>query len=174
MYKVKLGKVVLTLAFFVTVLVITLNVFALTSEETVTNWSIKITDDTKDLTEEIQEIKFKVNENSNVVSGKFAPGCVASSKFDLDLVGSNSPVEFTLSVNKSRLSKNINIYAKIDGKDYNLGDEIIISPINNEFSEIDGIKPIELTLVWEDGIEDMSVIDEVLNIPITFTVAEHI
>ena len=174
MYKVKLKRVILTLAFFVTVLIISINVFATTENNQVTDLRIKITDGTKDLTDNIQEIEFKVNENKNVVNGKFAPGCTAESNLYLDLVDIDYPVEFTLSVDKNELFDNINIYTKIDGIEYQSGNELIIVPENGKFSEEDGIIPIELKLVWEDGIQDMEEIKDVLSIPISFSLAEHI
>ena len=52
----------------------------------ISDWKVKISNDTKDLIE-TKDVKFIIEENKNVVNGKFAPGCKAKAVIEIDLTG---------------------------------------------------------------------------------------
>ena len=86
------------------------------------NWGVTITSDAKEL-REIHEIKFKVEDNKNVVSGKIAPGVKAFSKIDVNLEGIRGKVDIKATADKSRIDNSeFMLRAFIDGESYELGD----------------------------------------------------
>ena len=137
----------------------------------VSEWKVSITSDTKDL-EEKHEIKFKVDENVNVVRGKIAPGLKASATIKVDLSKFKKDVDIRILAEQKELLDGFNLRFKLNGEIYNLN-----SIAEIKYDEINPIQIITLELEWlgNDRIDTYigSTID-VLKIPITVNVLQHI
>ena len=189
MYKVKAKNVILTLILFVTFMLFitefcTKYSFANSSENEseVTEWNIKITSDTKDLTsKDTKDIIFKVQDNPNVARGKMAPGSTAIATIELDLNNTKYAVEFDLQADTSKLYGNFKLSAKINDEPYKIGETKIFELEDNDaFNETNGKKTITLILTWEND-NSTNVTDTLLgtscdniSIPITWTAKQHI
>ena len=186
MYRLKAKKVILTFAIFAIFVLFTTYSFAKYSkrnDNNTSNWNVKITSDTKDLTlKKTQDIVFKVENNHNVVNGKIAPGSTAVAKIELDLTGTEYTVDFNLTIDKKYLdSIGFKMTATIDGESYNIGTTKILELVKGKaFSEKNGKKEILLKLNWEDDYNNKENDTKIGNdcteikIPINITVNQHI
>ena len=145
------------------------------------NWKVAITSDTKDsFFENTQEITFKTPDNLDVVEGKFAPGMTAIAELELDLIGTNVPVEFSAKIDKNNLLyKNFKLTATLDGENYNFGRTKLIELENNSpFNASNGKKILQLQLEWKSYSNEMDNIigslGENIKIPITMNLKQHI
>lgn len=181
MFKSKAKIIAVTFIIFVVsiLLVNNNNLAALDNSET-TNWEVTITNDTKEL-KDTQEINFKVEDNPNVVAGKFAPSCKAIATIEVDLTGIKTPIEIKLLADESRLSKSMKLSAKIDGESYTIGmAKVIELEDNSAFTEENGKKVITLELEWannENNNKNDTIIGmncETIKVPITLNVAQYI
>ena len=186
MHKAKAQKVILTLIFITTFLLFIASTFSkysiAKSSELDTEWNVKITSGTKDLTsKDTQEIKFIVQDNKNVAKGKLAPGGTAVATMELDLNKTKYAVDFELQADISKLNNNFELTAKIDGDPYIIGATKVFELQNNEvFNEKNGKKIITLILKWKsnDSLNELdtltSISKNVISIPITWTAKQHI
>ena len=163
--------IVLFISAFITFGVINQYSYALTKEKNDV-YSIKITSDGKELkTEETQDIFFKVEENPYVSKGKFAPGCTASAKIEIDLSDDIGDFNIKLNADTNSIPKNIKLYITVDNKEYNLGEEISFS---NKEDKIE----IKVILIWENEFNNEDMIfmqnNEKLKIPISWEINEKI
>jgi len=145
------------------------------------NWKVAITSDTKDsFFENTQEITFKTPDNLDVAEGKFAPGMTAIAELELDLIGTNVPVEFSAKIDKNNLLyKNFKLTATLDGENYNFGRTKLIELENNSpFNASNGKKILQLQLEWKSYSNEMDNIigslGENIKIPITMNLKQHI
>lgn len=186
MFKSKAKMIAVTFILFVVSILFINNNYSkysklvpLDSNET-TNWKVTITNDTRNL-EDTQEISFKVEDNPDVVAGKFAPGCKAIATIEVDLSGTKVPAEIKLMADESKLPKSMKLSPKIDGESYTMGlTKVIELAKNSEFTKENGKKIITLELEWENNdINDkddtvIGMMGEKIKIPITINVEQHI
>ena len=163
--------IIIVFAFYFT------NTFANTNENS--GWKVRITSNgTKDLLEGTKEITFEVKDNPNVVKGKIAPGTTAESQIDVDLAGTEWPVEISASIDDGNLKyDNFDLIIKIDGKEVTSNEVIIIEPENNKvFTELDGKKIITFELKWNESINDneIGILGETIDLPINVKVEQHV
>lgn len=175
MYKIK--KLILIFIIFVTFVLVIINVFSKYSyaQSEVTNWNIKITGGTNEETSKnTDDIMFIIQDNPNVAKGKFAPGCTAIANIDLDLVGTKYSVDFMLNLDSSSLIKNMNVVAKIDNENYQLGTTKVFELQDKQsFDNENGKKKIQLILTWDDlDYNDFN--ESFVLIPIQWTAKQHV
>lgn len=186
MFKSKAKIIAVTFILFVVSILLINNNYAkysnlvpLDNNET-TNWKVTITNDTRNL-EDTQEISFKVEDNPNVVAGKFAPGCKAIATIEVDLIGTKVPVQMMLLADESELSKSMKLSAKIEGESYTIGTTKVIELENNSaFTEENGKKVIILELEWINNESDnkndteIGIKGETIKVPVSINVRQHI
>lgn len=186
MFKSKVKMIAVTFTIFVVSILLINNNYAkysnlatVVNNET-TDWKVTITKDTENL-KDTQEISFKVEENSNVVAGKTAPGCKAVATIEVDLIGTRVPVEIMTLADESKLPKSMKLSAKIDGESYTMGTTKVIEIGDNfEFTEENGKKVIILELEWvnndSNNKNDITIATkgETIKVPITINVVQHI
>ena len=124
---------------------------------------------------------FKVQDDQNVAKGKIAPGTKAIAKIEIDLRETTSPVKIVADVDKTNISSQFNLTAKIDNEEYEIGTEKSLNPENNSFfTSRDGIKSLELELEWDysgnnDQIDtEMGIMGGIISIPVTIQVSQKI
>ena len=173
-------------AIFAVLIFISTGTFARYSSDTnrnfgMANWNVKITNDTKDdlNSEDTQDIIFKVPNNPNVASGKIAPGTTAVATIELDLSGTNVPVDLDLEMEEDKLpSKEFTIEAFLDGEKFEIGETKVIELENNQaFTNENGQKIVTIELKWEIDDEDataMTMQDGKIAIPVTIKTKQHI
>lgn len=146
-------------------------------------WKISIAGEGKDLTvEDTQNITFKTQNNSNVVSGKIAPGSIAIANIEIDMTGTKVPVELKTIVDNQILSNtSLKLTMEIDGEEYFSGETKIIELENEKaFDETNGKKTITLKLIWENDDDNnqidttMGILGSKISIPVTINVEQHI
>lgn len=169
----KICLIVLCISAFITFIIINQYSFALTKEKSDV-LSLKVISDTKELNTE--NIMFKVQDNPNVSKGKFAPGCNAVSKIELDVTDVMFDFNFKLKSDTRLLSKNQKLIIKIDNKEYELGKEITF--LRKDFLEKSKVE-ITLILVWEndnESTEDMLFLtnNNNIQIPINWEINQKI
>lgn len=152
-------------------------VFAKTDEDA--GWRVKITSDgTKDLIEDTKEITFEVKDNPNVVKGKIAPGMTAEATIEVDLTGTEWPVEISCSIDRSNLrNKNFELKTKIDGDEISSDEAKVIYPENNKvFTNSDGKRKVTFELKWIETESDneLGIMGEKIELPIKVKVEQHI
>lgn len=180
MYKSKTRLVVVTFIIFVISVLLMNNSFAKNSinNSEITDWKVVITNDTKDL-KDTKEISFKIQDNPNVVAGKIAPGVKAVADIEVDLTDTKVPVDIITTVDDSELFKGLQLTAKIDNENYELGTTKTIELENKSgFTQKNGKKIITLELKWENNSNDLDTIIGTLGgsikLPITVEVKQHI
>ena len=163
MYKSKTRLIVVAII-ILTIYTISLGYVYAKNSEVSDSWGVTITSDAKEL-REIREIKFKVENNKNVVPGKIAPGLKATSKIDVNLEKAKGKVDIKVTVDKSEINSEFVIRASIDGESYNFGDIKTVDSGSN--------KEIYLELEWlnYEGNQDNG---EELKIPITVLVSQNV
>ena len=152
-------------------------VFADTNEKS--GWNVKITSDgTKDLIEGTKDITFEVKDNPNVAKGRIAPGTTAVATIDVDLAGTEYPVEISAFIDKSNLKyANFELTTKIDGEKIALNEVKVFEPENSKvFTNVDGKKTVEFEITWNENGEDteIGIIGETIDLPIKVKVEQHI
>ena len=172
MYKSK-TRLIVVLAIMLVIYTMFLGYVYAKNSEISDNWKVTITSDAKELSE-VREIKFKVKENKNVVSGKIAPGLTAVSKIDVDLEKINGKVDINVLADSSELyDEKFVLKAYIDGEEYNFG----------EIQTVDSGRIVEITLEieWLDSSRNDNQIDtqigekiESLKIPISVRVSQNV
>lgn len=184
MNKIKL-KIIVTFLIISTILLFFSNsIFAKYSSKAlsnIANWKVSITNDTKDLTlENIQEIEFEIEENENVTRGKIAPGTKAIAKVELDLTGTNVPVDFTATIDKTNLvSESFSLISKLDNEIYTCGTTKIIQLENNSaFNSENGKRFLIFELEWNSNNDEIDtaigIEHNTIKIPIKMTLSQHI
>ena len=163
MYKSKTRLIVVAII-ILTIYTIFLGYVYAKNSEVSDSWGVTITSDAKEL-REIREIKFKVENNKNVVPGKIAPGLKATSKIDVNLEKAKGKVDIKVTADKSKVNKEFVLRAFIDGEYYNFGDTKTVDSGSN--------KEIYLELEWlnYEGYQDNG---EELKIPITVLVSQNV
>lgn len=152
-------------------------VFAKTSEDA--GWKVRITSNgTKDLIESTEEVTFEVKNNPNIVKGKIAPGTTAIAAIDVDLEGTEWPVEISASIDEKDLKNScFELKTKVDGKEVLADETLIINPENGRvFTNNDGKKVITFELKWIETELDseFGIIGESFELPIKVKVEQHI
>jgi len=142
-----------------------------------TGWKVKITtsNGTKDLIENTNDITFEVKNNPNVASGKFAPGTTAEAMIQVDLTGTEYPVEISANIDRSNLKyENFELTTLVDGE--KLDGTINFEPEKRAFTSRDGKKNITVMLKWNESENDTEIgtIGETIKLPITIKVEQHI
>ena len=128
---------------------------------------------------DISNLTFKVEGNSNVVTGKIAPGMTATATINLDLTGTEVAVDYTATIDSSALKDEFgdsaeNITVTVNGKTNETG---TISLVNDAaFTEENGIVPIEISITWTgDDANDTALAGKTdIELPVTLTVQQHI
>ena len=163
MYKSKTSLIVVAII-ILTIYTIFLGYVYAKNSEVSDSWDVTITSDAKEL-REVREIKFKVENDKNVVPGKIAPGLKATSKIDVNLEKAKGKVDIKVTVDKSEINSEFVIRASIDGESYNFGDIKTVDSGSN--------KEIYLELEWlnYEGYQDNG---EELKIPITVLVSQNV
>lgn len=163
MYKSKTRLIVVAII-ILTIYTIFLGYVYAKNSEVSDSWDVTITSDAKEL-REVREIKFKVENDKNVVPGKIAPGLKATSKIDVNLEKAKGKVDIKVTVDKSKVNKEFVLRAFIDGEYYNFGDIKTVDSGSN--------KEIYLELEWlnYEGNQDNG---EELKIPITVLVSQNV
>ena len=151
----------------------------------IAKWAVVMkADDGTTLSSTTQDIKFTVQSNSNVVSGKIAPAVTAVAEVELDLTGTEVAVDFTAtvgSITPSDLasSDKITLTSAVEGG--TAGTVQVIPLVNDSaFTASNGKKTVTLTLTWanddENNADDTStgITGGTLTIPVTLTVQQHI
>ena len=163
MYKSKTRLIVVAII-ILTIYTIFLGYVYAKNSEVSDSWGVTITSDAKEL-REIREIKFKVENDKNVVPGKIAPGLKATSKIDVNLEKAKGKVDIKVTVDKSEINSEFVIRASINGESYNFGDIKTVDSGSN--------KEIYLELEWlnHEGNQDNG---EELKIPITVLVSQNV
>lgn len=150
-------------------------------------WNIKLneTDITNGLSQEIVIDNFLINENSNVMSGKIAPGVSGSLELTLDPVDTDVAIRYDISFDSIEEKQVVlSSIEKIEG----VGDLVRtgentysgimkLSTINNKTAK----STIRITVLWENN-EDNNASDTVigtskgydLRIPITLNVNQYL
>ena len=150
------------------------------NSEGVTNWKVAMKSDAKDLND-TRKISFKVQDDPNIAKGKIAPGSKAIATIEIDLRETTAPVEIVANVDKKDISSQLNLTAKIDDEEYEIGTGRTIKPENEKlFTSKDGIKVIELELEWDyEGNDDrldteMGIMAGNISIPVSISVSQKI
>ncbi len=180
MFKSKFQKFVIAFSIFVITLLFLSNInyanyFSFENNDK-TDWRVVITSDTKEISDK-QEIKFKVEENKNVVNGKIAPGLKATSSIEIDIAKTKVPVDIKVIADTSNLPNSFKLTSKLNGENYALGSNKTISPLNSkEFTEKDGkiILTLELEFVSSEENTIIGTSVDKITLPITLNIREHI
>lgn len=182
MFKSKTKLVVTTFILFVIPLLFISNNYAnymlIGKDNEIADWKVTITSDTKDL-EDTQKIDFKVEDNSNVVKGKLAPGLKATANVEIDLTGTKVPVDISATIDDTALNETFRLTAKLDGKDYKTGTIKTIQIENNSsFTKENGNKILALELEWinNDNKNDtiLGMVGQTITVPVRINVRQHI
>lgn len=170
MLKSKSYMFTITFLIFVISLTAVQSNYAKTNE--ISDWKVIITSDTKDL-EETHEIKFKAEENPNVVKGKLAPGLKAHATVEVDLSQIKEDTDICLSMENKALLDTFRFTINFNGKLYE-SDTIVTV-------KCDASNPIQifdLELEWVgDNDQINTFIGATMNeiqIPITIYVSQSI
>lgn len=182
MFKSKIKLIVITFILFAISLVFINNNYAsymaVRKNNEVTDWKVAITSDTKDL-EDTQKIDFKVENNSNVAKGKIAPGLKAIASVNIDLIGTQGPVDIYATIDDTSLKDTFRLTTKLEGESYTSG-EIRTIEIDNKsvFTKENGNKILILELEWLDNDNENDTIlgmnGETITVPVTIRVSQHI
>ncbi len=135
---------------------------------TVDNWGVTITNDAKEIND-THKIKFKVENNKDVVPGKIAPGMKAIAEIEINLEKAKGYVDIETKIDDSKLSNVFKINTKLDEK--------IISNGKATAIKSGSIKKLQLELIWDgnDTIDTkIGVNTENIEIPIEVKVLQHI
>ena len=172
MLKSKVKFITITFLIFVVSFSIVQNNYGKYFNEEITNWRVVITSDTKEL-KDTQEIKFKVEDNSNVVNGKIAPGLKDRAGLEIDFSDFVGMADIQLLIDDSSLLECFKLKVKLDGETY--------EPDSIRTIYLDGnnqIKKVFLEIEWLGNNNELDTsigvnINE-LKIPITVNVSQHI
>lgn len=175
MLKSKVKFITITFLIFVISFAISQNNYGEFLKDEVTNWKVVITSDTKELTD-TQEIKFRVEENKNVVRGKLAPGLKAEANIEIDfskVSGKVNMADVQVEIDDSNLADCFKLNLKLDGNKY---EQNSIKTI--KVNENTKIQELTLEIEWINGNDELdtfigSNVSE-LRIPIKITVSQHI
>lgn len=154
--------------------------YSKSDDRAITNWKIAIKSDAKDLND-TRKMNFVIQDDPNIAKGRIAPGSKAIATIEVDLRETTSPVEIITDVDKTNISSQLNLTAKIGNEEYEVGTGIIIKPENEKlFTNDDGIKVIELELEWDyEGNDDkldteLGIMAGTISIPVTISVSSNI
>ena len=135
MYKSNV-KLITTFIIFVVSFMFIQNIYANSSalfrKDEAADWKVVITSDTKDF-KDTHKIKFETRNNPNIVNGKIAPGsiAVATSKIDLSTISEDIILKVKID-NTNNIPDCFKITSKLDGEDYELNTNKIISSEKSE------------------------------------------
>ena len=157
----------------------------------VAKWAVKLSNDDEGTKTTIENLTFKVADNTNVVKDKIAPGTIAVAEVEIDLTGTEVAVDISAEILKNDLedvfgesSKNVTLTADIDGTTESSGSTVtkkIDLPNNKAFDASNGKKKLKLILYWDNKHDTSNDSDtnagknaKELKIPVTLTVQQHI
>jgi len=156
-----------------------------TGKVDVAKWAVVMTaDDGTTLNSTTQNIKFTVQNNTNVVPGKIAPAVTAVATVELDLTGTEVAVDFNAIVGNLTptglpSSDKITLTSAIDNGTLGSTNTIPL-PGGAAFTAENGKRTVTLTLTWvnddENNADDTAtgMTDTTFEIPVTMTVQQHI
>ena len=150
----------------------------------IAKWAVSIKSGNTTLSSTTQDITFTVQQNSNVVPGKIAPGVTATAEVELDLSGTEVAVDFTATVGNISPSNlpstdKISLTSSVDGGTAGTTQTIALDN-NSAFTSSNGKKKVTLTLTWtnddENNVDDTSTgtTGGTITIPVTLTAQQHI
>ena len=165
MLKSKVKIVTATLIIFVISLLWIQNNYAMNQwkKKDVESWKVVMTSDTKDL-KDTQEIKFQVENNPYVVSGKIAPGMKATATIEIDLTKIEGSVEFLAISNFKLWDSPFQLTAEMNGKKYELGTTILLEE-NRKQNLI-----LRLECINENDLLDTMIGSQIEEISLPFTI----
>lgn len=156
---------------------------------TVAKWAVAFKDGETTLANDFN-LNFKVTDNTNVVSGKVAPGTSATATIEVDLTGTEVAVDYEAVIDEEALE------AKFNGADVTVSTSVsgsttakkgTINLIEDKaFTETNGKVPIVITLTWngeEADSDDKNVKDTAMGkgatgtaieLPVTLKLQQHI
>lgn len=162
------SKVFVFTFFILFIFFATLNYVYAQNNEIVDDWKVTITNNTKEIND-THKIKFKVEENKDVVQGKIAPGMKMTAEIEINLEQVEGFVDIELKIDDSKLNNAFTLNTKLDEK--------TISTQKITKIESGSIRKIVLELIWnENNIEDtiIGTNAETIEIPIQINVLQHI
>lgn len=170
MLKSKSYMFTITFLIFIVSFIVVQSNYAKTNE--ISDWKVIITSDTKDL-EETHEIKFKAEENPNVVKGKIAPGLKAHATVEVDLSQIKESADICLLIEDENLLGVFRLTASFNEKFYEFDKTVTV-----EYDALHPIQVFDLELEWLGSNEPIntfigSTVDEI-QIPITIRVSQSI
>lgn len=134
-----------------------------------TDWKVELTSDTKEFSE-IQQIKFKVQENENVVIGKIAPGLKGIASIDFNFISVYNDLELKVVIDDTNLFDCFDLKIELDGVEYKSGEILNISHSSS-------IERMNLILTWIGNDETDYIISsaiEEIEIPIYIEIMQKI
>lgn len=156
---------------------------------TVAKWAVAFKDGETTLANDFN-LNFKVTDNTNVVSGKVAPGTSATATIEVDLTGTEVAVDYEAVIDEEALE------AKFNGADVTVSTSVsgsttakkgTINLIEDKaFTETNGKVPIVITLTWngeETDSDDKNGKDTAMGkgatgtaieLPVTLKLQQHI
>lgn len=184
MFKWKAQLIATTFIIFVVSLYLVNNYYLryinIGKNDEITDWTVAIASDTKDL-KDTQEINFKVEDNLNVVTGKIAPGLKAVANVTINLAGTRLPVDISAIIDDKNLNNNFKLTTKLDGEKYiSETEKTIRIESNSTFTKENGNRILTLELEWiNDDMENgndtiLGVMAGTIKIPVTINVKQHI
>lgn len=156
---------------------------------TVAKWAVAFKDGETTLANNFN-LNFKVTDNTNVVSGKVAPGTSATATIEVDLTGTEVAVDYKAEIDEKALE------AKFNGADVTVSTSVSGSTTSKEgtinliedkaFTETNGKVPIVITLTWngeeadsddkngKDTAMGKGATGTAIELPVTLKLQQHI
>lgn len=156
---------------------------------TVAKWAVAFKDGETTLANDFN-LNFKVTDNTNVVSGKVAPGTSATATIEVDLTGTEVAVDYEAVIDEEALE------AKFNGADVTVSTSVsgsttakkgTINLIEDKaFTETNGKVPIVITLTWngeeadsddkngKDTAMGKGATGTAIELPVTLKLQQHI
>lgn len=183
MLKSKTEKIVIAFSIFAIILFCANTNYAkyfITSDKEDTNWNIAITSDTKEI-KDTKEIIFKIQDSSNVVKGKIAPGLKATAEIEIDLRNTNETIDIKADVDTTNLNDSFKLTSKIIDDNYTIGTVKTIKPDTiNELTRNNEKVKLVFELEWINNFTDnakdtiIGSTTETIRLPITVNVTQNI
>ena len=132
------------------------------------NWGVTITSDSKEIND-THKIKFMVEENPDIVSGKIAPGAKAVAKIDINLEKANGKVSISAKIDDSKLSKALKMDLKLDNEHFQSEKTVTVDA---------GMKKtLILQLEWNENDTEDTIIrmnQSTIEVPVEIKVTQNI
>ena len=143
------------------------------------NWNVAFKQGNAAVTKDTV-LTFEVQENTNVVNGKIAPGTTATATINLDLTGTEVAVDYTASIDAKALKDSLgdNVKVTVNNSESATG----TVGINDDGTAlVDESVEILISITWEDkntesaNATDTGAANQTnLTLPVTLTVEQHI